>query len=73
MTASRTRTRVRDFTLGAVFTLSLLTGCASPPTTTPAPVLTVYQGSVAIGDPHHGHDLVPVSRVDEGAGLMGIG
>lgn len=52
MTASRTRLGIRGVALGAVFALPLLSGCAPPPTATHQPVLSVYQASVTIGDPH---------------------
>ena len=42
--------------LGALFSLILFSSCQSPPTATRPPVLTVFQSSVSIGDPHIASD-----------------
>ena len=42
--------------LGALCSLILFSSCESPPTATRPPVLTVFQSSVSIGDPHIASD-----------------
>ena len=46
------RLRFRSFALGSVFTPALFLSCEPPTTATRQPVLTVFQPSVTIGDPH---------------------
>jgi len=43
---------VRAFSFSSMLTLILFSGCGSPPAEAGHSVLTVYQSSVSIGDPH---------------------
>ena len=50
------RVQFRGFALGSVFALIPLSSCGRPPTASQQPVLTVFQSSVTIGDPHIASD-----------------
>ena len=57
MTA-RTRIGIRGVALGAVFSLPLFSSCGPPPAANRQQVLTVFQASVTIGDPHIVSDAI---------------
>ena len=46
----------RCFSFASALTLVLFSSCGSPPSTAERPALTVFQSSVAIGDPHIASD-----------------